>query len=83
MWYTDGIQIFKSSKNSIWGFFLAILELPYIDRFKIENVLLVSLWYGDKKPSPEFFLGPLMTLLKELYRGVNIFVRDIGETILI
>lgn len=35
MWYTDGIQIFNSSKYSIWGFFLIILQLPYKIKYTI------------------------------------------------
>lgn len=48
-WCTDGVSIFRSSKYNIWLFYLAINELPYKERFKIENVLLVGLWFGEKK----------------------------------
>ena len=43
MWYTDGIKIFRSSKFNVWGFFLIILELPYEERYKLENILLAGL----------------------------------------
>lgn len=80
-WYTDGVRIFNSSKFSIWGFFLIILELPYALRYKMENVLLVSLWFGDKKPSPNLFLKPLKESLRSVYEGIQIYVRDLKSYI--
>lgn len=77
MWYTDGIRIFNSSKNSIWGFFLVILELAYGARYKVENILLVGLWFGEKKPNPNIFLEPLKKSLRVLYRGIKVFVDDL------
>ncbi|CAG5090584.1 Protein of unknown function [Cotesia congregata] len=49
-WYTDGVPVFKSSKISIWPIYLTISELPFEERKKIFNTLLLGLWYGDKKP---------------------------------
>ena len=83
MWYTDGVRIFKSSKLNVWGFFLIILELPYEERFKLENVLLVSLWFGDKKPVPNLFLQPLKKSLKKLYKGINLYVTDLDREIIV
>ena len=60
-------------------FFLFINELPYEDRFKIENMLLVALWFGDKKPLPNLFLQPLLEPLKELFNGINVYVEDLKE----
>uniref|UniRef100_A0ABD2W8M7 Transposase domain-containing protein n=1 Tax=Trichogramma kaykai TaxID=54128 RepID=A0ABD2W8M7_9HYME len=79
MWYTDGVRIFKSSKYNIWGFALIILELPYSERYKIQNMLLVALWFGDHKPVPNIFLKPLKKSLKKLYEGVDFYVQDLGE----
>lgn len=83
MWYTDGVRIFKSSKYGIWGFFLIILELSYEERFKIENMLLVGLWFGDKKPDPNLFLNPLREPIENLKSGVEFFINDINKKILI
>uniref|UniRef100_A0ABD2WLU6 Uncharacterized protein n=1 Tax=Trichogramma kaykai TaxID=54128 RepID=A0ABD2WLU6_9HYME len=79
MWYTDGVRIFKSSKYNIWGFALIIFELPYSERYKIQNMLLVALWFGDHKPVPNIFLKPLKKSLKKLYEGVDFYIQDLGE----
>ncbi|KAK3909735.1 Halomucin [Frankliniella fusca] len=59
MWYSDGVQVFKSSSFSIWPLCLAVNELPYKMRVQPENILLVGLWFGRHKPSPNIFLKPL------------------------
>uniref|UniRef100_A0ABD2XJS3 Uncharacterized protein n=1 Tax=Trichogramma kaykai TaxID=54128 RepID=A0ABD2XJS3_9HYME len=81
MWYTDGVRIFISSKYNIWGFFLIILELPYTERYKVENMILVALWFGEKKPVPNIFLKFLYSTMKELRKGVNIYVEDLKKNV--
>ena len=79
MWYTDSVKIFRSSKFNVWGFFLIILELPYEERYKLENILLVALWFGDKKPVPNLFLEPLKETLRDLYKGIDFYVKDLNS----
>ena len=73
-WYSDGVQIFKSSKFSIWPFYLTINELPYNERFEMENLLLIGLWFGVEKPQTNLFLSPLQETFEDLYKGVNFYV---------
>jgi hypothetical protein len=54
--HTDGAAVFKSSIVSVWPLFLVINERPYKIRMKKENMLLASLWFGNKKPSMSTFL---------------------------
>lgn len=70
MWYTDGVPIFKSSKFSMWPFFLVINELPYQERFKRENMIMAGLWFGPKKPSANLFMETFRGDLEKLSRGV-------------
>ena len=79
MWYSDGVSIFNSSKFNIWGFFLVINDLPYNERYKLENVLLVSLWFGDKKPVPNIFLEPIKNSFRKLYKGMEFYVQDLEK----
>lgn len=53
-WYTDGVPVFKSSKISIWPLYITINELPFEDRKKRENTLLVGYWYNDEKTTDEY-----------------------------
>ncbi|XP_062593832.1 uncharacterized protein LOC134255326, partial [Saccostrea cucullata] len=65
-WNTDGIPVFKSSKFSLWPFYLIINELPYRQRMKKENMILCGLWFGESKPFMSLFTKPLMKSLKML-----------------
>ncbi|XP_034935156.1 uncharacterized protein [Chelonus insularis] len=46
-WYTDGIPVFKSSKISAWPIYLTINELPFEERKKRYNTLILGLWFGE------------------------------------
>lgn len=77
MWYTDGVQVFKSSKFSFWPFFLVINELPYKDRFKIQNLIFGGMWFGYHKPRPEMFLRKIYEDLAQIYNGIEIIIENI------
>ncbi|XP_069103063.1 uncharacterized protein [Argopecten irradians] len=71
-WNTDGVPLFKSSKTSMWPLYLAINELPYKMRRNPENLLLVGLWIGPKKPEMLTFLQPFINDLEQLEKGIEI-----------
>lgn len=73
-WNTDGVPIFKSSKISIWPFYLMINELPYLERIKKENMILIGLWVGTNKPLPNLFMSVFLKSLKELFNGIYVSV---------
>lgn len=83
MWYTDGISIFKSSRYSIWPFYLVINELPYQERFKMENLILIGLWSGHGKPDANLFLSPFVDNFKNLLRGIRIEIPHLNLSPLI
>jgi len=59
----DGAQCFKSSKYGFWPYMGVINEAAYGSRRS--NMLLLALWYGNKKPPKEAFLD---SSLKEMQR---------------
>ena len=69
---TDGTPLFKSSNYSIWPFFGSINELPAAMRMR--HLLLGGLWFGNKKPSMDLYLQPIVDHLIELSEGFNIKV---------
>lgn len=71
-WNTDGVPLFKSSKTSMWPLFLTINELPFAIRRNPENLLLVGLWIGPKKPEMLTFLDPFIEDLQTLQDGIEI-----------
>ena len=76
-WNTDGVPIFKSSKFSIWPFYLAINELPYKHRMRKENLLFCGLWFGETKPVMTLYSKPLLNSLQTLEtEGIEIEIND-------
>ena len=54
--YTDGVNTFKKSKYAIWPIFLVLNDLPYNLRYKISNIIICGIWYGDSKPNLQILL---------------------------
>ena len=79
-WYTDGVPVFKSSGTSKWPIYLVINELPYEERMKEENMILVTIWHGPEKPEFSIFLWTLCVPLEKLKSGFKCKISD-GETI--
>jgi Protein of unknown function (DUF1258) len=71
MLYTDGAQIFKSCKNSVWPILLVINELPYHLRFLPQNIIFAGLWWNKGKPNFNLFMEPLIEQLKILKERVQ------------
>ena len=63
-WNTDGVQIFQSSKVSLWPIQIAVNNLPY--KHRKENIILCGLWYGSK-PEMNTFLKPFIEELSILH----------------
>lgn len=81
-WNTDGVPVFKSSKFSLWSFFLTINELPYKERMKKENMIFAGFWYGPHKPFMLTFCKPNHeSILKLEQDGVTIEVSSGNEIV--
>ena len=66
---TDGIQVFNSSKDSLWPIMCSFNEVNF--KVKSKHVVLQGLWFG-KKPKQETFLRPLVKEARKLYaKGFN------------
>ncbi|XP_055850910.1 uncharacterized protein LOC129915418 isoform X2 [Episyrphus balteatus] len=81
-WYTDGVPVFKSSQTSMWPIYLSINELPFLERKKRENTLLLGLWCG-KKPFANLFLYKIKPQLDELITGITVFLKPDVEPIIV
>lgn len=74
-WNTDGIQVFNSSKMSVWPIQVMVNELPYHEQR--ENIILVGLWFSPTKPDMNTFLLPFVQELCKLHNeGVDIQLPD-------
>lgn len=79
-WYTDGIPVFKSSHVSIWPVYLTINELPFKDRKKRQNTLLVGFWYGSQKPNMNIVIHKFRAQIEKLFNGIEVVLPN-GNTI--
>ncbi|CAF4034793.1 unnamed protein product [Adineta steineri] len=51
MIHSDGVPLYKSKNFSAWPILGAVLELPPYSRTRADNILLLALWLGKKKPN--------------------------------
>ena len=58
--FSDGVQLFNSSKQSIWPILLSITSLPPGVRMNAENVILAGIWQGPIKPPMRLTLPPVL-----------------------
>lgn len=60
----------------MWPLYLIINELPFNERKKRENTLLLGLWYGDKKPNANSFIYKFREELEALeeIKGIQVQV---------
>lgn len=62
---TDGVQIFKSSKNSLWPIIVAINNLAPEIRYKKENLIIAGFHFG-KHPDMDIYLKDFTDELRSL-----------------
>lgn len=49
---TDGVAVFKASSSpSLWPIWVVINELPPMERFSKQNMMLAGLWHAKAKPT--------------------------------
>lgn len=78
--YADGVQLFNSSKSSTWPLCLVFNEIPYKERYKVENMLLLGCWYDGTQPDFNTWLSAAFEALKTLFHnGVQVTFRDDGN----
>ena len=54
--YTDGISKFRHSKRSVWPLYLVSTDIMYSERYKLKNIILLGIYYGEIKPDIQLFL---------------------------
>lgn len=70
----DGAKIFKSSTFSLWPIQVTLGFLPPNIRFLPENVLVVGLFCGEKKPDMYTIIAPFANEMKMLkQKGIHHF----------
>ena len=62
----DGFKVFNSSRREPWGIFATINELPFEERLKPYNILLLGIYHGNSKPKFNNILQHIVTQLNKL-----------------
>lgn len=74
---TDGANVHKSSKFSLWPVQLYVNCLPPSIRFLSENIIVTTLYYGKFKPDMNTLLFPLAKELEEIDKEpISIYTSD-------
>lgn len=63
---SDGVQLFKSSKQSIWPILLTVTSLPPGIRMNAENIILAGIWQGPTKPPMKLILSPVLDKINDI-----------------
>ena len=63
----DGVQLFKSSKQSFWPILLSVTSLPPGIRMNAENIILAGVWQGSVKPPMNTILSPILEKINQLH----------------
>lgn len=62
----DGVEIRKGSNKSIWPVLLVVNEVPFKQRYALENTIIAGLWSGSHKPSRSQMKCFLSSVVEEL-----------------
>ena len=79
---SDGVPLFKSSKQALWPILLAVTSLPPRIRMNRENIILAGVWQGPVKPPMDKILLPVLEKLKELKQhGIEVATPNGTKTV--
>ena len=54
--FADGISPFRKSKSTLWPIFLVSNELNYHQRYDIDNIIILGIYFGYLKPELQILL---------------------------
>lgn len=77
----DWFQLFKHTVASVGAMYVTIMNLPYDQRFKRENVILLGIIPGPSEPKRNLndYLKPFVEELQKFHTGVSMTVCDNTE----
>lgn len=71
---TDGAQQFKSTKKSLWPIQLYQNYLPPAMRYVPDNIVVVGLYFGEKKPNVSQFFLPFAQECQRIFKNNGLSV---------
>ena len=72
----DWFQPFTHVRYSVGVLYMVILNLPREERYKMENIILISIIPGPKEPKHTInsYLAPLVDELNDLWNGISVTI---------
>lgn len=70
--HSDGVPLYKSKNLSAWPILGAVLEFPPYARTRHDNVLLLGVWIGKKKPA---FVQMLQRFVEMINHAKNVGIK--------
>lgn len=56
---TDGVKVYRTSKKDTWPVWAINLNLPPSQRYKLQNLMLLGIYFGQEKPALSQYLTPI------------------------
>lgn len=78
---TDGVQVFKSTKKSLWPLQIIQNYLHPRLRYIPTNIILVGLHFGEGKPNPIHFFLPLIKELEKMHQSGGFSIQNLSNEI--
>lgn len=79
---TDGAQVFKSSKKSLWPIQLLQNYLHPRMRYISTNIIVVGLYFGDHKPDVSKYFFPLIKELRKIHELGGFKIENVSSNIM-
>ena len=81
LFFTDGVDLFKKSKLSLWPLYLVSTDLNYSERYKLDNIIIVGIYYGKDTPPMQKILElaffPFLVNNTLKYNGLDLNIKYI------
>lgn len=58
---TDGVKVYRTSKKDTWPVWAINASLPPNERYKLSNLMLLGIYFGEDKPSLSQYLEPILS----------------------
>lgn len=65
---TDGVKVYRRAKKHAWPVWAINANLPPSQRYKLHNLMLVGIFFGEQKPNMASFLKPIIADLNQYSR---------------
>ena len=74
---TDGVKVYRRANKHAWPVWGINANLPPSQRYKLQNLILVGIYFGSHKPDLDAYLGSVFDVVNQSRQ--EFFVRFVGQ----